>query len=265
MLPENTTAPEKEKKPRHRSPNYPAIGLRAAAGKITAMYKEDGLAPSPKLAALKHMGFEKAHGEAMRVLSAIKSFGLAEDANERIRLTQRGINIVARPEDDPQRMQALQDALTGPEIYRELLREYQTSGLPSETSLKSELIADKKFNPNSVDGFIRDFKDSLEFSRISDLNVLELSVETQEEDDQMNATDEIQAVRPPQPQRTVVAPSNPVSRQQIPPVLAGEIATPVGKDGDTVVFANVRFSAGLRKEYVASLKKYLEYLETTLQ
>jgi hypothetical protein len=263
MLPENTTAPEKDKKPRHRSPNYPAIGLRAAVGKITAMYKEDGLAPSPKVAALKHMGFEKAHGEAMRVLSAIKSFGLIEDSNERIKLTQRGINIVVRPEDDPQRMQALQEALTGPEIYRELVIEYQASGLPSDTSLKSELIADKKFNPNSVDGFIRDFKDSIEFSGISDLGVLELPVDGQE-DDQMNATDEIQVVKPSQPPRSVFAPPNPLPKQPTP-VVAGEIATPVGKDGDTVVFANVRFSSSLRKEYVASLKKYLEYLETTLE
>jgi len=44
-----------------------------------------------------------------------------------------------------------------------------------------------------------------------------------------------------------------------------EISTPVGKDGDRVVFAVVRFDAGLRKEFVTSLKKYLDYLETTLE
>jgi|ERR1017187_142520 hypothetical protein len=183
MTPENTPPPEKDKRARHRSPNYPGIGLRAAVGKITAVYNQDGLAASPKPAALKHMGFEKPHGEAGRVLSALKSFGLVEEANERVKLTQRGINIVARPEDDAQHVEALREAIIGPDIYRELLREYQTSGLPSDASLKSELIADRRFNPNAVDGFLSDFRDSLDFSGISDLSVLELEQEIEDTPD----------------------------------------------------------------------------------
>ncbi len=49
------------------------------------------------------------------------------------------------------------------------------------------------------------------------------------------------------------------------PLQTGEISTSVGKETDgRVVFARVRFDADLRKEFVASLKKYLEYLESTL-
>jgi hypothetical protein len=44
-----------------------------------------------------------------------------------------------------------------------------------------------------------------------------------------------------------------------------EISTPVGTEDGRVVFAHVRFDSGVRKEFVASLKKYLEYLESTLQ
>jgi hypothetical protein len=44
-----------------------------------------------------------------------------------------------------------------------------------------------------------------------------------------------------------------------------EISTPVGREDDRVVFARVRFDSAIRKEFVASLKKYLDYLETTLQ
>jgi hypothetical protein len=47
-------------------------------------------------------------------------------------------------------------------------------------------------------------------------------------------------------------------------VQPGEISTPVGKDEGKIVFARVRFDGELRKEYVTSLKKYLEYLESTL-
>ena len=181
MIPEqaNNAQSAKEKKLRMRSPNYPGIGLEDAVKKIEALYKEDKLVASPRDAALKHMGFEKAHGEAGRVLSALKSFGLVEEANDRIKLTQRGINIVVREKADPLRADALRQSAVGPEIYRQLLREYGYP-LPSETTLRSELIAVRKFNPNAVDGFIRDFKGSLEFAGLSDLSAVDLDLEEDE-------------------------------------------------------------------------------------
>jgi hypothetical protein len=163
-----------EKKTRHRSPNYPGIGLRDAVQKVSAIYKADALAGSPKVAALRHMGFENSHGEAGRVVSALKSFGLIEEVNEMIKITPRGVNIVARPDGDQQRSDALREAAVSPEIYAELIRQYQHSGLPGNTSLESELKAAKRFNPNAVDGFIRDFRDTLDFAGLSDLSVVEL-------------------------------------------------------------------------------------------
>jgi DNA segregation ATPase FtsK/SpoIIIE-like protein len=182
MLPENAKQPEsptKDKKSRMRSPNYPAIGLEEAVRKIEALYKQDLLVASPKDAALKHMGFEKVHGEAGRVLATLKSFGLIEEVNGRIKLTQRGINIVVRVAGDAQRADALREAAISPEIYRQLLKQYRES-IPSETTLKSDLIAVRKFNPNAVDGFIRDFKGTLEFAGLSDLSAVELDLEEEE-------------------------------------------------------------------------------------
>src|SRR5262249_16938902 len=128
MMPENAKVsdpPAKLKKPRMRSPNYPGIGLEEAVGKIEALYRQDKLVASPKDAALKHMGFDKAHGEAGRVLSALKSYGLIEDTNDRIKLTQRGVNIVVRETEDPLRIAAIREAVLSPGIYRELLQEYK--------------------------------------------------------------------------------------------------------------------------------------------
>jgi hypothetical protein len=176
MTPENAKQPDsgsKDKKSRMRSPNYPGIGLEEAVGKIKALYEQDKLVASPKDAALKHMGYDKAHGEAGRVLSALKSFGLIEEANDRIKLSQRGIDIVVREEGDQQRAGALREAATSPEIYRHVLRQYRES-LPSDTTLRSELIAVRKFNPNAVDGFIRDFRETLKFSGLSDLSAVDL-------------------------------------------------------------------------------------------
>jgi len=177
-------------KSRHRSPNYPSIGLRAAVGKIESLYKAGGLAPLTKITALKQMGFEKAEGDAARVLSAVRNFGLIEEVGERLKLTQRGIDIVARQNGDPQRSAAIRAAVFGPPIYRELLTEYATSGVPPDAAFKSELVAAKRFNPNAVDGFIRDFRDTLEYAGLLDSGVLELPV-----GDQMPAMEDAVQVR----------------------------------------------------------------------
>src|ERR1035437_949926 len=175
MTPENSKPDGTQKAPRHRSPNYPGISLGTAVEKTTNWYKADGLVASSKEAAMKHMG-----GDTGRVGSALKSFGLISEADGRIKLTQRGIDIVARGPDDPKRKQAIKEAVLSPAIYGELVSEY-SSGLPSDTTLQSELIAGRKFNPKAVDSLIEDFRKTLEFSGIVPSGVVDSMVGKEEE------------------------------------------------------------------------------------
>jgi hypothetical protein len=167
MTPENGKTEGAQKAPRHRSPNYPGISLSTAVEKITSWYKADGIVASSKEAAMKHMG-----GDAGRVVSALKSFGLISEADGRIKLTQRGIDIVARGVDDLKRKQAIKEAGLSPAVYAELVTEY-SSGLPSDTTLQSELIAGRKFNPKAVSSFIEDFRATLEFAGITKSSVVD--------------------------------------------------------------------------------------------
>lgn len=164
--------PVESKTPRHRSPNYPAMSLKRAIDKIIVWYKADGLVASPRDAAMAHMGFEKFTGDAGRLLSTLKSYGLVQEAEGRLKLTQRGIDIVARPDDDPKRLVALKEAALAPAIYRDLFKEYGVN-LPSDATLKAELIASKGFNPKAVDEFIKDFRTTLKNGGVSDSQVLE--------------------------------------------------------------------------------------------
>lgn len=243
-----------DKRARHRSPGYPTVSLMEAVERVGKLYDADGKAGAPIETALKHIGFAKAHGQAHSVLSALKKFGLVSGGNGRIVPTQRAIEILKLPESDARRAQALKDAVSSPGIYRELIDQYRETGLPGDDSLAAELEVSKGFNPNAVQGFVADFKASLEFAGITDLDALESEAEA----DDM-----------PEPAR--IEPETGLKSNikeafvrhhsgSIP-----QISTPVGTDGDTVVFAQVQFNAALKKEYVTTLKKYLDYLETTLQ
>jgi len=172
---ENMGVENAPKKKRHRSPNYPAVSLEKAVEYVKNLYKVDGRAGSPREAALKHMGFSKAHASALIVLSALKKFGLVEEKHGRVELTSRALNILVRPDTDPQRAEALREAVKAPTIYKELITQY-AGGLPSDESLKVELIVNKGFNPSAVRRFIRDFRKSLEFAGLSNEDLVESSV-----------------------------------------------------------------------------------------
>jgi len=169
-----TVQKQEETKRRHRSPNYPAIGLREAVERVRNLYNKDGKAGAPTQIAAVHIGFQTPHGQAMSVLAALKKFGLLDEVKDRLVPSQRAIEIINLREDDPRRLQALKEAAISPSIYSELVEQHKNTGLPADDVLQSELVTYRNFNPNSVASFVRDFKDTLEFSGLSEKNALKL-------------------------------------------------------------------------------------------
>ncbi|MGB8772312.1 MAG: hypothetical protein WCC92_22070 [Candidatus Korobacteraceae bacterium] len=164
--------PGQEKKKRHRSPNYPAVGLKEAIDRLKKFVSTDGKAGATPDMAAKHIGFASAHGWAHSVLSALKKFGLVEDSDGRVVPTQRALEIISLPEKDERRLVAIRQAAGLPPVYAQLIEQYKGIGLPSDETLEGELKAYKGFNPNTVKDFLRDFKETLEFAGLSDFSVL---------------------------------------------------------------------------------------------
>lgn len=173
----NTTAAvpaQVEVKKRHRSPNYPAVSLREAVERMRSLWHRDGKAGAPPKIAAVHIGFQTAHGQAMSVLAALKKFGLLDEVKDRLVPSQRAVEILNLREDDSRRIQALKDAALSPPIYRELAEQHRVTGLPDDDVLESELTTYKDFNPHAVAGFVKDFKDTLEFAGLLEKGVLKL-------------------------------------------------------------------------------------------
>lgn len=180
---------ESEKKGRHRSPNYPAIGLREAVERVQRLYDADKRAGAPVDAALRHIGFSSRHGNALAVLSALRKFGLVEDAGGRVVPTQRAVTILAYPDSDPRKWDAIKESALSPDIYRLLYARYaDKDALPSDDTLKAELEAEMGFNPNAIGGFVKDFKDTLVYSRLLDQDTLRLAERSGMPTEQLPAT-----------------------------------------------------------------------------
>lgn len=159
-------AVDSTKSKRHRSPNYPAVGLRDAVERVRKLYDSEKKAGAPLEVAIKRIGFTVAHGSAMAVLAALKKFGLVDDINGRIVPTSEAIELLAYGEDSERGLMALRRAALKPTVYSELYEKYKDTGMPSDASLMAELKADMGFNPNAVEGFVRDFRDTLVYSRL---------------------------------------------------------------------------------------------------
>src|SRR5208282_4275953 len=190
-------AAQPAKKHRVRSPAYPAESLQGAVARVKRLYDADHESGSTVESAALHMGFNKAHGDALSVLAGLKKFGLIEMRGDRVVVTKRTVSILLFA-DQERGKNALREAVLLPQIYRELFNRFKGNKLPSDQTLRSELIADKGFNPKAVDGFLKDFRVSLAYAGISPEEQLDSSVEEpgksgfHDEEAQLSAEDEIQ-------------------------------------------------------------------------
>jgi hypothetical protein len=149
-----------------RSPNFPSITLADALQKARVLYDKDKRALSSLSTILTHLGFgQKLSGNAGRVISALRQFGLIEEIGGQYRVSEGAVRIFTLSDGAPERVAAIQASAQKPAVYREVFAHYQ-EGLPSDANLKDFLILKKKFNPDSVDTFIRVFKATIEFAKV---------------------------------------------------------------------------------------------------
>ena len=155
----------KAKKAIHRSPNFPALSLEEALNKAEIICGYDGRNLTSTATVLKHLGFAKLTGISGRVIAAMRQFGLLDRSDGKYRITDAAYKILHLSGESEDRWEAIREAAQKPAIYSDLLSTH-TDGLPSDTALKDYLIAEKRFNPASVDTFVRAFKETIWFAKL---------------------------------------------------------------------------------------------------
>lgn len=159
----------KDKRSVHRSPAYPPYGLQEAIDKAKILWDKDGKHGTTREVALKHLGYTvkgDIAGMAARAISGLKKFGLTNESGERITLSHMALDIIVYPNTDERHIKALKEAALRPRIFNELYGKY-IDGLPSDETLRAELIREREFNPRQVDGFLRDFRATLEYAGLT--------------------------------------------------------------------------------------------------
>ena len=162
---------------RHRSPNYPSFGLRKAVELATLLEGRYRRSPVPIHLAHPLWGYKEHSGAGNQAVAALKAFGLinvtGEGKTRQIQLHEDGQHIAR---NGPSTDTLLKAAALKPAIYLELWEKYRVDGLPDDSLMKHYLEWDRKegtFNPDVVDGFIADFKDTLAFAKLSNRDIID--------------------------------------------------------------------------------------------
>lgn len=152
-----------EKRSFHRSPNYPASSLPEAIERARLIYEKERRAGTSRDIALRHMGYNSPSGIALRSLATLRKFGLIEDRGERIYLSQLGLDILVFPSSDERHRKAVKECALNPSIYASIWERYKDS-IPSDETVKAELVRDYGFNDKAVESFLHDFFKTLDYA-----------------------------------------------------------------------------------------------------
>lgn len=168
MTTPTVTAPAKPKK--GRSPSYPNLSLDIAVERAASLYEAERRNPAPVHAVQGHWGFKPNTGPANLAVAALKKYGLLEDAgsgkNRTARLTDLGFDVVHHPEQATREQKIRQAALT-PAIHQELWDKYGDNGLPSDATLRYELVTNRNFTETGAVEFIPQFRRTVTYANLT--------------------------------------------------------------------------------------------------
>ena len=187
------TEPEKttHKPKRSRSPNYPGIDLGEAIEKARRLHTVEGKNAAPLTAVLAHWGYAPQSGGGLVAVAALKKFGLIEDKgsgpHRSIRLTPLALQIILdNRAESRERLEALREAALLPPIHCELWSEFNGT-LPSDETLKYNLMVHKGFTELGAKEFVRQFRSTVAFAKLPESAML--SGETEDKPDEEDEVD----------------------------------------------------------------------------
>ena len=156
---------------RTRSPAYPGINLEAAIKRTRELYTQDKMNPVPLQIIVKRWGYKPKSSAGLITAAALKSFGLVRDtgtgSERKLQVTEQAHNIfLDTRQESLERDQLIKDAALRPKIHNTLWKKWGTD-LPSDETLDHALKADWGFNPNSVSDFIKEYKDTIRFAKLT--------------------------------------------------------------------------------------------------
>lgn len=173
MTKDEAAATAKSKTPKHRSPNYPYLGLKEALTKTELLRQTGGVHPVGLNSVMSAWGL-KGEGTTSSVIAALKAFGLisvsGEGKHRQVVVSEAARKILI---DHSDKSELLKKAALSPTLYAELWKRFGPELPPTDKPISEYMIFDRHFNERVVDAVIADFKATISFANLSESDKLE--------------------------------------------------------------------------------------------
>jgi hypothetical protein len=169
-----TDQAEDSKRKRTRSPEHPFINLELALKRAKQFYDIEVRNAASLNVAIKHWDYEPKSSGGLQTAATLISFGLLKDegtgAKRKLQLTQTALRILLdqRP-DSPEKAALIKQVALTPKIHKQLWDRWGAT-LPSDAEIRHTLTVDWEppFNEKSVDDFIKEYKDTITFAKLTE-------------------------------------------------------------------------------------------------
>jgi hypothetical protein len=163
-----------EKRKRTRSPEHPFVNLETALKRAKQFYDKEQRNAVSLTTAVKDWNYEVGSSGGLQTAATLISFGLLKDEGigdkRKLQLTPLAFRILLdlRP-NSTERAGFVKQAALAPKIHKQLWTKWGAS-LPSDVEIRHTLTVDwdPPFNPKSVDGFIREYKETIAFAKLNE-------------------------------------------------------------------------------------------------
>jgi hypothetical protein len=222
-----------------RSPNYPAASLGQAIESARALWMKEKRTIVAPLVAVKAMGYGSMNGPARSRISALRKYGLLDETDEGVRLSELAMFLLHNPPDSIEYRSAIQAAAMKPDLFREL---WESHPHASDDALKSHLLVKRGFSDLGAKQVIQAFRDTVSIAKLEEGGYSHPPVGAKA----MPATLSVEAARPvPEPGR----------RMHV-------FSWPLAKDVD----AEVRVTGPeIKAAHLERLRQYLELAKAALE
>jgi hypothetical protein len=150
-------------KPRVRSPSFPFISLREAVDRARAFFREEKQHAAPPQVAVTYWGYSSLKSSGgPRTIAALRAYGLMEGEDD-VCLSERALALLRDEVPAAEKRRLLQEIALLPPAHRVVWDNFGAD-LPSDATLGSFLVEKLGFNPDSVEGFLRNYRETIGFA-----------------------------------------------------------------------------------------------------
>jgi hypothetical protein len=237
-----------------RSPNYPAIGLEDAIKAVGMIWNEEKRTAVPLDVLSKALGYKGVSGPVRTKVAALRKYGLLEQNGVNYRVSDLAMQIIHGQDHSEERSNALVEAATRPEIFKEL-RETHLEG--SDEALKSYLLVRKGFSEAGAKQLIKAFRETMDVAEAASGGNIPRREKEESEAKSMTTTYTKQQEESSKHIRVNVGTPGGAAHEATPTIQSYSFALSMPRN----VRAELRLFGQVTKGDVERLRKQIEFLE----